>query len=118
MQLRKLNGNDVFKVSRMLKKIDFKLNTEEIQKYVTTEKDKTDDIEQVQILAGFDLFKRMFENLHLVQDEVNDFLGGLCGCSGKEFGEKDLDEVAEVIVELKNMMKNSNFLKHVSKLMQ
>lgn len=117
MLKRKLNGNDVFKVSKMLKKMDLKLNAEEMQNFVTTEQDQDKNINELQMVAGFELFKRMFENLHLVQEDVNDFLGGLCGCSGEEFGEKDLDEVANVIVEVKDMVKDSNFLKHLSKLM-
>ena len=106
MKLRKLNGNDIFKMSRILKKIDFNID----MSGVTV---GSKDTESMHI----NMFKSVLENLHLAQDEVNEFLGDLCGCSGEEFGNKDLDEVAEVIVEFKNMVKDSNFFTLVSKLM-
>lgn len=117
MKLRKLNGNDIFKASRILKKMDFKMNMEEIKQFMEKENKEDQNIENAQMAAGLEVFKRILENLYLVQDEVNDFLGSLCGCSGEEFGEKDLDEVAEVMIAFKGMVKESNFLKHLSKLM-
>lgn len=110
MKLRKLNGNDIFKMSRILKKIDFNID----MSGVTV---GSKDTESMQINVGINMFKNILENLHLAQDEVNEFLGDLCGCSGEEFGNKDLDEVAEVIVEFKNMVKDNNFFTLVSKLM-
>lgn len=109
MKLRKLNGNDIFKMSRILKKIDFKLDMGQLN-------DST-DTEKMQIGVGIDMIKNILENLHLAQDEVNEFLGDLVGCSGEEFGNKDLDEVAQVIVEFKEMVKESNFFTLVGKLM-
>lgn len=107
---RKLNGNDIFKMSRILKKIDFNID----MSGVTMGSANT---EELQINVGINMFKNVLENLHLAQSEVNDFLGDLCGCSGEEFGKKDLDEVAEVIIEFKEIVKNSNFFTLVSKFM-
>lgn len=108
MKLRKLNGNDIFKMSRILKKIEFNPDLSNI---------KGQDTEAMQISVGMNMFKNILENLHLAQDEVNDFLGGLCGCTGEEFGEKDLDEIGEIILEFKNMIKGSSFFSTVLKLM-
>lgn len=111
--LRKLNGNDIFKMSKILKKININLKDININEIQSKEK----NISEIQMVAGAEILKIVLENLYLAQDEVNDFLGGLCGCPGEEFGEKDLDEIAEVMVEFKNMVKGSNFFQHVSKLM-
>lgn len=108
MKLRKLNGNDIFKMSKILKKIDFNPDLSDI---------KGKDTEAKQISVGMNMLKNILENLYLAQNEVNEFLGGLCGCSGEEFGEKDLDEVGEIIVEFKEMVKGSSFFTHVLKLM-
>ena len=108
MKLRKLNGNDIFKMSKILKKIEFNPDLSNI---------KEQDTESMQISVGINMLKNILENLYLAQDEVNDFLGGLIGCTGEEFGEKDLDEVGEVLVEFKEMVKDSSFFTHVLKLM-
>lgn len=113
MIIRKLNGNDIFKMSKILKKINFDIKDINITELKTDRQNVSD----VQIVAGVEIFKRVLENIHLAQDEVNDFLGGLCGCTGKEFGEKDLDEIAEIMIEFTNMIKGSNFFTYVSKLM-
>lgn len=113
MKLRKLNGNDIFKMSKILKKINFDIKDININELKSDGQNASD----IQIAAGIELFKRILENLHLAQDEVNDFLGGLCGCSSEEFGEKDLDEISEIIIEFKNMVKGSNFFQYVNKLM-
>lgn len=105
--LRKLNGNDIFKMSKILKKINIDVNSLNLQ----------GDTEQVQMKVGIHLVKVALENLHLAQDEVNDFLGSLVGCTGEEFGAKDLDEYTEVIIQFKDMVKGSNFFTLVGKLM-
>lgn len=109
MKLRKLNGNDIFKMSRILKKIDFKIDMAGID---------SESTENMQINLGINMVKNMLENLHLAQDEVNEFLGSLVGCTGEEFGNMDLDEVADIITEFKDMVKNSNFFTAVFKLMK
>lgn len=108
--MRRLNGNDVFKMSKILKKINVSLDMEGI----TT---SNLDVESVQINAGISMFKSALENLHLAQYEVNEFLGSLVGCSAEEFGNKDLDEYTDVVIEFKEMIEGSNFLKLVKKLM-
>lgn len=108
MKLRKLNGNDIFKMSKILKKIEFNPDLSDI---------KGKDAEAMQISVGMNMIKNILENLHLAQDEVNEFLGSLSGCLGEEFGEKDLDEVGEILVEFKEMVKGSSFFTHVLKLM-
>lgn len=108
--LRKLNGNDIFKMSKILKKINLDIDVAGMNL-------KGCDEETMQISVGVNMVKGALENLHLAQDEVNDFLGDLMGVSGEEFGKKDLDEVAEVMIEFKDMVRESNFFTLVSKLM-
>lgn len=109
MKLRKLTGNDIFKMSRILKKIDFQIDMGGIDNTST---------ENMQINLGINMVKNALENLHLAQDEVNEFLGSLVGCTGEEFGDKDLDEVTDVILSFKEMVRDSNFFTAVSKLMK
>ncbi|HSQ88099.1 hypothetical protein [Romboutsia sp.] len=105
MELRKLNGNDIFKVSRILKKINLDVSSINLS-------------DKKQETVGIEIVKMIVENSYLAQEEINDFLGGLCGCSDKEFGEKDLDEIVEVIAKFKEMVKGTNFFITVSKLMK
>lgn len=122
MELRKLNGNDIFKMSKIIKKINVNIDFNEMTKLIESnvkenETEESNSTEKVQIMAGISIVKNILENLYLAQDEVNDFLGGLVGISGAEFGNKDIDEVAEVIVKFKDMVKGTRFFTHVSRLM-
>lgn len=122
MELRKLNGNDIFKMSKIIKKINVNIDFNEMTKLIESnmkenETAESNATEKAQIMAGISIVKNILENLYLAQDEVNDFLGGLVGISGAEFGNKDIDEVAEVIVKFKDMVKGTRFFTHVSRLM-
>lgn len=101
--MRNLKGNDIFTVSRMLKKIDIKF---EIKKGMSQEE-----------LGGL-LIKQLFENIHLVQDEFNDFLGSLCGISGEEVGNLDLNMYLDKINQLKEKIAGTNFLQNAMRLMK
>lgn len=111
MELRKLNGNDVFKMSKILKKMDLKIEATRIDY-------KGEIIPKTQVEVGIELFKGLLENLHMAQNEVNDFLGDLINCSGDEFGKKDLDEILEVMTKFQEMIKGTSFFTTVSKLMK
>lgn len=101
--MRSLKGNDIFVVSRMLKKLDIKL---EVKKGMSQEE-----------LGGI-LIKQLFENLHIVQDDFNDFLGSLCGISGEEIGNLELDVYIDKINQLKDKISGTNFLQNAIQLMK
>lgn len=100
-EFRELKGNDIFKVSRILSKMDIKI---EITEGMTQEQ------------AGAELVLKIFSNLHLAQKEVNEFLGSLTGMTGKEVGELPLSEYLDYIEAFKNIDGIKDFLERASKL--
>lgn len=99
-EFRELKGNDIFKVSRILSKMDIKI---EITEGMTQEQ------------AGAELVLKIFSNLHLAQ-KVNEFLGSLTGVTGKEIGELPLSEYLDYIEQFKNIKGIKDFLERASKL--
>jgi hypothetical protein len=47
----------------------------------------------------------------MAQEEVNDFLGGLVGMSGEDFGELDIEESQKIIKQFKEIPQLANFFK-------
>lgn len=101
MEFRKLKGNDIFTVSRILAKMDLKVEV-------------TENMSQEQY--GADLIMKVLSNLHLAQKEVNDFLGSMVGITGKEVGDLPLEEYFELIEEFKNIEGLPLFLSQAKKL--
>jgi hypothetical protein len=99
-KLRKLKTSDIFKMSKILKKMGLKkeLNI----------KDKSQEE------VGAELIITVFENLHLAEEELNVFLADLTGKTVSEFEELGFEEVIGIIEELKNMSGISSFLKSAS----
>ena len=100
--MRPLIMSDVYKMSRILAKMKLKLNT------------KGKEQEEV----GTDLILSITENLHHAEQEVNDFLGGLIGVTGEEFGNLGLLESRKYIEEFKNLEGVQDFLLQVGWLMK
>jgi hypothetical protein len=105
--LRKLKTNDIFKMSKILKKMNLKneLKVAEEGKKIKTQ-------EQI----GLELILAVFENLHLAQGEVNEFLSDLVGMSVEEFEQLEIEKVFEIIEEFKAMPGISSFLKRANQL--
>lgn len=101
--LRNLKTSDIFKISKILKKMNLKNE-------LKVENGKT----QQQIGAEFIL--TIFESLHLAEDEVNEFIGNLAGITKEEFSNLEIDKTLEYIEEFKNMKGISNFFKSASQL--
>jgi predicted transcriptional regulator len=93
--MRKLKTSDIFKMSKILKKMGLKINTEN-----ATQKQ-----------AGADLILSVFENLHLAEKEVKEFLADLMGMSSTEFAELPFERVFEIIKDFKQMSGIESFLK-------
>lgn len=99
-EFRSLKGNDVFTVSRIIKKMNLSIEVKE-----------GDSQEQV----GARFILSVFENLHEAQKEVNDFLGSMIGISGKTFGELPLSEYLAYLQKFKEIEGLADFLEHARK---
>lgn len=97
--LRELKTSDIFKMSKILKKMDLKINEVEGK----TEKQ-----------VGAELILSLFENIHLAEKEVNEFLADMVGMKPEEFSELPLEKTFEIIKEFKNISGLQNFLKQAS----
>lgn len=96
--LRKLKTSDIFKVSKIIKKMG-------IKKELNLAEKKT------QVETGAELIITIFENLHLAEDEVNMFLADLSGMTKEEFENLEIEKVIEIINEFKNTSGIASFLK-------
>lgn len=93
--MRELKTKDVFAMSKILKKINLKLDTEG----------------KTQQQLGAEMLLTIGENLYLAEKEVNDFMGSLTGITGKEFSELPIGETLKHFEEFKNQPGISNFFK-------
>jgi len=95
MNIRGLKTSDIFKMSKILKKMSLKIDTE----------GKTQ--EQV----GAEIIMSAFENLYMAQDDVNEFMGDLVGLSAKEFNELPIENSVKIIQQFKNIPGITGFFK-------
>ena len=98
--MRPLKTSDIFKMSKILKKVNIKLDIDK-------------EVDQTQL--GVQMIQKVIENLHLAEDEVNDFLSNLVGIEAKEFSELPIEETLEIISLFKEQKGISNFLKLAGK---
>ena len=92
--MRQLQTNDIFSMSRILKKLDLKFE------------DSETDEELV-----LDLIKKVAENAYMAQTEINNFLGELSGMTGEEFGKLPIKESLAIIKEFKQLDGINDFFK-------
>lgn len=97
--MRELKTMDVFKMSKILKKIDLTIDA--------------DDKTQEQL--GAEIMLQIGENLHLVEKEVNEFLASLIGIPAKEFSELPIAKTLEYFEEFKNLDGIASFFKLAGK---
>jgi len=105
--LRTLKTSDIFKMSKILKKMNLK---KEIN--IVNEDGETKTQSQV----GVELVITAFENIHLAEDEVNEFLAELVGMKKEEFAELEIEKAFKIIEEFKSMPGIKNFLKRANQL--
>jgi len=84
--MRQLTTNDVFKMSRILKKININLDSNGTDEEV-----------------GIKLLMQVAENAYLAQNEINDFFGDLVGMTGEEFGNLPIKESMAIMSEFKQL---------------
>jgi hypothetical protein len=96
--LRGLKTSDIFKMSKILKKMGLKVDA--------------GDKSQRQMGAEFIL--TVFENIHLAEFEVNEFLADMCGMKPEEFAELPIEKTLEIIKDFKQIPGISNFFKQAN----
>ena len=84
--MRQLKTNDVFLMSRILKKININLDSKGTDEEI-----------------GLKLLMQVAENAYLAQSEINTFLGDLVGMTGEEFGNLPLKESMSIMNEFKQL---------------
>jgi hypothetical protein len=98
--MRKLKTTDIFAISKILKKINIKIDAEG----------------KSQVQFGAELILTAFENLHLAEYEVNEFFGSLTGMTANEFSELEFEKTLEIIKEFKEISGIENFFKSAGQL--
>lgn|SRR5690625_807271 len=99
-EMRNLKTGDIYKMSRILKKMDLKFD---VQEGITQEQ------------MGIYMIQKVLENLHLAEKEVNEFLSELIGITPKEFADLPLGEVINIYEQFKNQKDLIPFLKLAGK---
>lgn len=111
--IRGLITSDIFKMSKILKKMGLKINTKE------TIKDQSGNeilSTKTQEQMGAELILSVFENIHLAEQEVNEFLADLASLTSEEFSKLPIEKTFEIIKELKNIPGLAGFLKQANQL--
>src|SRR5690625_464014 len=98
--MRPLLLRDVFTMSKILKKMDLKMEV---------------DDETSQIQMGVQFIQRLMENLHMAEKDVNSFLADLVGMTEDEFSELTLEDSMEIFELFKQQKGLANFLKLAGK---
>ena len=103
--MRQLITNDIFQMSRILKKLEIKTD------FILSKDDENSDQN-----FGVQIIVKIAENAHLAQNEINSFIGGLCGMSGEKFGKLPIKESLEIIKQFKDLDGISDFFKRAGQL--
>jgi len=98
--MRELKTSDIFKMSKILSKINIKIDV----------KDKTQ--EQV----GSEMILAVGENLHLAENEVNEFMSSMIGMGANEFADLPISKTIKYFEEFKKLEGISDFFKSASRL--
>ncbi len=107
MKIRNLKGKDIFAVSKLFKKLDIDLNTK-----------NADGTDKTQMEVGAEVIQTFISNLHLVEEDANEFLGSLVNMTGEQFGELDIDFYFEVIEQFKDAVMGTDFFTKLKGLIQ
>lgn len=98
--IRNLQTKDIFIMSKILKKMNLNIRFD----------DKMSAKE-----IGISFLKEIFENIHLAEDEWNEFLASLAGVSVEEFKELGIETTLDIINQLKEQKSLAAFLKLAGK---
>lgn len=98
--MRPLKTADIFKMSKILKKMNLKLDV---------------DPKTTQEQLGVQFIQRIAENIYMAEEEINEFLGNLIGATEKEFSELPIEDTLQVIELFKQQKGLASFFKLAGK---
>lgn len=98
--MRPLKTMDVFRMSKILKKMELKL-------------DIKDGMTQEQV--GAQMIQQIAENLHQAEQEVNAFLSNLIGIKVEEFEELPIEDTIAILASFKDQKGVMSFLGQAGK---
>ena len=98
--LRGLKTSDIFKMSKILKQMGLKVDAGE---------------GKTQQQVGAELILSVFENIHLAENEVSEFLAELSGMKAEEFAELPIEKTMEIMTEFKQIPGLASFFKSASR---
>lgn len=105
MELKKLIWSDVYKASKILKKLKVDVSEEDMNV-------------KNPMIRGINIIKNMIGNSEHAQDEINEFLGHLFGISGEEFGNLSLKESFSAMKQIKESEDLDDFFTMLDGLMK
>lgn len=113
--MRNLSLGDVFVVSRILKKLDLKVDFQEMAAIFKNSGDNASFTNQA---LGMELFYKVLNNLGDAEQDFYEFLGGLYSVDKSVFKDLDFDEMEGLIEDIKNQKNLGKFLKSAGQLMK
>lgn len=99
--MRRLQTKDVFKVSKIIKKMNLDFTISEGMS---------------QHEAGTLVIKHMAENMHMAEAEITDFMADLVGMSAEDYAKLPLIDTMKYFEELKEQEDIKSFLSFAGKL--
>ena len=109
---RKLKYSDVFVVSKMLNKID----AIKTMKNFFEKSGNTDDKKELGKMLVTELAELAIEKMHLIEDDVAEFLSSVAQIEREQFDEMALEEVIELVIAFKESEQFDSFFKSVFQL--
>jgi hypothetical protein len=99
-KLRELKTSDIFKMSRILQKLDMKIDF------------KGKEQEQL----GGEFIMAVIGNIYRAEDEISEFIGSLSGITADEFNEQPIADTIEMIKKVFALKGISGFFKQAGQL--
>ncbi len=113
LKIRKLKARDIFKFSKILKKLNDKNSLQNIIK--TANEKNLEEKDRVE-LYGTEIVCLLIENLDEVEEDIYEFLADLVGMTPEAFSNLDLSDLIEIIRKIAQENNLSAFFAAVSKL--
>ena len=115
MELRKLNTNDIFKMTRMIRKIGLDGIKEYIGTVSAAKLSKAENIRDLGADIFIDLLSSIIEKLPDIENELCAFIGDICGKNAKEIEALPPAETVDIIYEIAHKEEFGDFFTAVSR---
>ena len=112
-EIRKLKARDIFKFSKILKKLN---NKNSLQNIIKTANEKNLEEQDKVELYGTEILCFLIENLDEIEEDVYEFLADIAGMTPEAFSNLDLGDLVEIIRKIGQENNLSAFFAAVSKL--